>query len=99
MQIESLSNKHEHKLRSWLSASDGAGSNHRELVFTFHILLTQRTAQQGLGQRLSGVKEGYSESGIKSFTETFSYQDTEQRSGRDLGCSQMMAWVTALRTQ
>ena len=59
-----------------LSASDGAGSNHRELVFTFHILLTQRTARAAL----SGVKEGYSESGIKSFTETFSHQDTEQRS-------------------
>ena len=88
MQIESLSNKHEHKLCSWLSASDGAGSDHQEFVFIFHILLTQRTAQPGLGQRLSGVKEGYSESGIKSFTETFSYQDTEQRSGRDLGCSQ-----------
>ena len=70
-----------------MSASDGAGSDHQEFVFIFHILLTQRTAQPGLGQRLSGVKEGYSESGIKSFTETFSYQDTEQRSGRDLGCS------------
>ena len=48
------------------------------MVFTFHILLTQRTAGAGAAAALSGVKEGYSESGIKSFTETFSYQDTEQ---------------------
>ena len=47
MQIESLSNKHEHKLRSWLSASDGAGTDHQEFVFIFHILLTQRTARVG----------------------------------------------------
>ena len=38
-----------------------------------------------------GVKEGYSESGIKSFTETFSHQDTEQISQ---GRSQQKGMIT-----
>ena len=36
------------------------------------------TAKQHTAGAGPGVKEGYSESGIKSFTETFSHQDTEQ---------------------
>ena len=43
-----------------------------------HIPYFTDTAKQRTAGAGPGVKEGYSESGIKSFTETFSHQDTEQ---------------------